>query len=50
MSIEPFAQKWAAFGWHVIEVNGHNFPQLIDAFTKAKEAIFFIIFCSFEIA
>ena len=37
MSIEPFPQKWSAFGWHVIEVNGHDFPQLIDAFAQAGE-------------
>jgi transketolase len=36
MNLEPFAKKWEAFGWHVIEVNGHNFTQLIDAFEKAK--------------
>ena len=36
MNLEPFAKKWEAFGWHVIEVNGHDFTQLIDAFEKAK--------------
>jgi transketolase len=37
MNLEPLGQKWAAFGWHVIEVDGHNFEQLIAAFDKAKE-------------
>ena len=37
MNLEPFGQKWEAFGWHVIEADGHSFPQLIDAFDKAKE-------------
>jgi transketolase len=37
MNLEPFPGKWRAFGWHVIEVDGHNFPQLFDAFDKAKE-------------
>jgi transketolase len=37
MNLEPFGQKWAAFGWNVIEIDGHNFAQLIDAFDKAKE-------------
>jgi transketolase len=37
MNLEPFGQKWASFGWHVIEVDGHNFAQLISAFDKAKE-------------
>jgi transketolase len=35
MPIEPIADKWVAFGWHVIKVNGHDFGQLIDAFEKA---------------
>jgi transketolase len=37
MNLEPFGQKWTAFGWNVIDVDGHNFAQLIDAFEKAKE-------------
>jgi transketolase len=37
MCIEPLADKWKAFGWHVIEVNGHSFPELLDALHKAKE-------------
>ena len=36
MNLEPFAKKWEAFGWHVIEVDGHNITQLIDAFEQAK--------------
>lgn len=37
MNIEPLNKKWDAFGWHVIEVDGHNFYQLLDAFEKAKK-------------
>jgi transketolase len=37
MNLEPFAKKWAAFGWHVIEVDGHNIIQLIDAFENATK-------------
>ncbi len=37
MNLEPFNKKWQAFGWHVIEVDGHNFNQLIDAFDQAKQ-------------
>jgi transketolase len=37
MSLAPFAEKWQAFGWHVIEVDGHDFTQLIDAFDRAKK-------------
>jgi len=36
MNLEPFSQKWQAFGWHVIEVDGHNLTQLIDALNQAK--------------
>jgi len=36
MNLDPFNQKWQAFGWHVIEVDGHNLTQLIDAFDQAK--------------
>jgi len=36
MNIEPFDKKWQGFGWHVIEVDGHDFAQLIEAFEQAK--------------
>jgi transketolase len=34
--IEPIVDKWKAFGWSCIEVDGHDFAQLIDAFESAK--------------
>jgi transketolase len=37
LSLEPFKDKWASFGWHVIEVDGHDINQLLDAFDKAKK-------------
>ncbi len=36
MNLDPFSQKWQAFGWHVIEVDGHDLAQLTDAFNQAK--------------
>jgi transketolase len=30
------APKWAAFGWHVIEIDGHDIPSLIRAFDEAE--------------
>jgi transketolase len=36
MNLDPFNKKWQAFGWHVIEVDGHNLPRLITAFDRAK--------------
>ncbi|MEA1993246.1 MAG: transketolase [Euryarchaeota archaeon] len=37
MSLEPLAFKFKAFGWHVMEINGHNFDEIIDAVEKGKE-------------
>jgi len=31
MNLEPFADKWRAFGFEVIEVDGHNFTELATA-------------------
>lgn len=36
MSLEPLREKWAAFGWHVIEVNGHSVVELMRAFDEAR--------------
>lgn len=36
MSPEPVADKWRAFGWHVITVDGHDFPQVLGAVDEAK--------------
>ena len=36
MNLEPFAAKWAAFKWEVIEINGHDMQQIIDAIRQAK--------------
>jgi transketolase len=36
MELEPFNNKWQAFGWHTIEVDGHDIAQLIDAFEQAE--------------
>jgi transketolase len=39
MPLESLAAKYRAFNWHVIEVDGHNIRQFIDAVGQAK-AIF----------
>ena len=36
MNLDPFPAKWQAFGWHVIEVDGHDFTPLTQAFNQAK--------------
>jgi transketolase len=35
MAIEPVKDKWLSFGWHTIEVNGHNFPEILDALEES---------------
>lgn len=37
MNLEPLDDKWRAFGWHVLEVDGHDFTELLTAFEKAAE-------------
>jgi len=37
VSIEPIKDKWQAFGWHVVEGNGHDFKSLIDLLTSLKD-------------
>ncbi len=39
LSLAPFADKWKAFGWNVIDVDGHNHTELREAFAKAKESV-----------
>lgn len=36
MELEPFDKKWQAFGWHTIEVDGHDCSQLTAAFEQAQ--------------
>lgn len=37
MSTAPLADKWRAFCWHVIEVDGHDIEALQKAFAEAKQ-------------
>ncbi|OGY56616.1 MAG: transketolase, partial [Candidatus Colwellbacteria bacterium RBG_13_48_8] len=36
MPLEPLREKYEAFGWHVLEIDGHNFEQIIDAVNESK--------------
>lgn len=36
MSIEPFAEKWQAFGWDVLEADGHDLDELHRALYRAR--------------
>ena len=35
MPLEPLDQKFAAFGFHVITINGHDFDQILSAYQEA---------------
>ena len=34
MAVEPIVEKWRAFGWEVVEVDGHDLEQLGAAFDR----------------
>ena len=38
MALEPFADKWRAFGWDVVEIDRHDFDQLDEALSHAWAA------------
>jgi len=38
MSIDPIGAKWSAFGWHVIEIDGHDMEAILSAFDQAESA------------
>lgn len=37
LSPEPLPDKWRAFGWEVLEIDGHDFDAIEKAINKAKE-------------
>ena len=39
LSLAPFAEKWKAFGWNVLDIDGHNHDELRAGFAKAKESV-----------
>ncbi|MBN1505018.1 MAG: transketolase [Candidatus Eisenbacteria bacterium] len=34
--LEPLDEKWSSFGWHVIEVDGHSFEEILAALDEAE--------------
>lgn len=34
--LDPLPDKWKAFGWNVLEINGHDFVEILAAIAKAK--------------
>lgn len=39
MPLEPLADKWRAFNWHVLEINGHNMQAIVDACEEAQAIV-----------
>ncbi|MGI6037204.1 MAG: transketolase [Limnochordia bacterium] len=37
ISTDPLADKWRAFGWHVMEIDGHDIPQIVEALDRAAQ-------------
>lgn len=37
MNIQPLKEKWEAFGWHTINIDGHNFNDILSALDKAGD-------------
>ncbi len=37
MKIEPLTEKWKAFGWHVMDINGHDMGQILHALDEAEK-------------
>jgi transketolase len=38
MALEPFVDKWKAFGWNVQIINGHNMAEIGTAIDKASKS------------
>lgn len=38
MALEPFADKWKAFGWNVVEIDGHDMNAIVDAIDNLPAA------------
>ena len=37
LSLKPIAEKWRAFNWEVMEIDGHSWDQILGAYQKARE-------------
>jgi transketolase len=38
MPLEPIMDKWKSFGWNCIEIDGHDFPQILAALEKSRSS------------
>ena len=37
MNLEPIAAKWQAFGWHTVEIDGHDMKQILSAYAQVRQ-------------
>lgn len=37
VNMKPFADKWKAFGWNVVEIDGHNYKEIREALLERQE-------------
>ena len=37
MPLDPVTDKWKAFGWHVLEIDGHSVSELVEALSEARK-------------
>lgn len=44
LNLEPFKDKWVAFRWNVVEIDGHNMDEIYDAF-QTKSSMPTVIIC-----
>jgi len=35
--IENLGERWSSFGWHVVEIDGHDIPQILDGISEADK-------------
>ncbi len=37
MNLEPFTEKWQAFGWHTLDADGHDLNKILSAYESAEK-------------
>lgn len=37
MELAPLVDKWRAFGWHVLEIDGHNMTEILASLAQTQE-------------
>jgi len=39
LGLSPLKEKWTAFGWRAVEIDGHDIPQILGALRISGEAV-----------